>query len=311
MNKTKISWTDQTANPIRARHKQTGKRGWHCVKVSPGCVNCYAERMNRGPYGNGLPFREDVRDDVELYLEYKVLEQLEKQRTGKKTFLCDMTDIFQRDVHVDWIASIWAMMATCQSHTFQILTKRADRMREILSATYFYDIVDAWLCNIATINGRPCTKLIYPLPNVWLGVSCENQQYADERIPLLLQTPAAVRFLSCEPLLGEIDLKRYLKCEWYTQTLPTKAKGIGFPETTNYAQVRPAIDWVIVGGESGAGYRTMNLDWARSIRDQCVAADVAFWFKQHSGPRSEMEPTLDGVEWHQFPKGMEQTVEGR
>jgi protein gp37 len=275
MKKTKISWTEQTANPIRARNKQNGKRGWHCVKVSDGCKNCYAERINGGPYGNGLPFREDVRADVELYLEESVLEKLERQRTRKKTFLCDMTDIFQEHVPLEWIARIWATMALCQNHTFQILTKRADRMRGVLSDKMFQVIVDGIMSERAAKNGWCITEMeTYPLPNVWLGVSAEHQKAADERIPLLLQTPAAVRFLSCEPLLGEIRLDKFCG----------------------------QIHWVICGGESGPHYREMNLDWARAIRNVCVQTDIPYFFKQSSGYRSETGTTLDGVEWHQFPK---------
>lgn len=257
MNKTKISWTDQTANPIRARNKQNDKRGWHCVKVSDGCKNCYAERINRGPYGNGLPFREDVRADVELYLDENVLEKLERQRTGKKTFLCDMTDMFQEHVPFEWIDKIFAMMFRAKHHTFQILTKRPERMLEYI--------------NQATVGHVLLSH--EPLPNVHLGVSVENQQAADERIPLLLQTPAAVRFLSCEPLLGEIRLDKFCG----------------------------QIHWVICGGESGPHYREMNLDWARAIRNVCVQTDIPYFFKQSSGYRSETGTTLDGVEWHQFP----------
>jgi len=283
MKNTKISWTDQTANPIRARNKQTGKRGWHCVKVSPGCVNCYAERMNCGPYGNGLPFREDVRSDVELYLEEKVLLDLERQRKGKLTFICDMTDIFQKDVPIEWIAKIWSSMAVSHN-TYQVLTKRAERMLEVLTGEEFRQ-------RYYELLGDAAKVFPLPLKNVWLGVSVENQKAADERIPLLLQTPAAVRFLSCEPLLGEINLNPYF---WHNN-------GFGYRKDEH-----DSIDWVIVGGESGPSFRPMNLDWARSIRDQCVAAKVPFWFKQQSGIRSEMNPTLDGVEWHQFPKAYEE-----
>lgn len=285
MNKTKISWTDQTANPIRARNRQTGKRGWHCVKVSEGCKHCYAERMNVGPYGNGLPFREDVRADVELYLEPKVLEQLERQRSYKKTFLCDMTDLFQKDVPLEWIVRIWATMAITPNHTYQILTKRADRMQQVLSDPQFPSLVDALMGERASEKGW-CTPEMeeYPLKNVWLGVSVENQQAADARIPCLLQTPKALGFLSCEPLLGAIELG-------FTNGL------VHSEDASDYR-----VGWVICGGESGKDFRLMDLAWARSIRDQCVDAGVAFWFKQESAHRSETNPKLDGKEWHQFPE---------
>lgn len=295
MNKTKISWTDQTANPIRAINRVNGKRGWHCVKVSPGCASCYAERINRGPYGNGLPFREDMRANVELYLESRVLWKLEHQRTGKRTFLCDMTDLFQKDVSRKWIEEIWNMMHFSPKNTYQILTKRADRMQEILSDPAF----------AARYTARNGTG--YPLKNVWLGVSVENQQYADERIPHLLSTPAALRFLSCEPLLGAIDLTNVHSggYTWESGTREPDRQSVLSEHYRLYDEgdiAFPKIDWVICGGESGANFRSMNPDWARSIRDQCASAGTAFWFKQGAAFRSETDTLLDGVEYHQFPE---------
>ncbi len=124
------------------------------------------------------------------------------------------------------------------------------------------------------------------MPNVWLGTSVETQETANERIPLLLETPAAVRFLSCEPLLGPIDLN-------------------ATHEMASVNMMDGGIDWVIAGGESGPHYRLMDIEWARSLRDQCVVAGVSFFYKQDSGRKSGMNPTLDGQEWHEFPRQLE------
>ncbi len=306
MKDTKISWTDQTENPIRATNRATGKRGWHCVKVSEGCKNCYAERINRGPWGNGLPFREDVRQNVQLYLEEKVLVRLERQRAGKKVFLCDMTDMFQEAVPVKWIARIWATMALCQHHTFQVLTKRADRMQRVLSDPGFTDMVDSIMARRADENGWELRELEeYPLRNVWLMVSAENQAMADERIPCLQKTPAAVRGLSLEPLLGPITFRPQAASmqEVVQAYLLNKADRYSAPEMLS------GIDWVIAGGESGPHFREMNPDWARSLRDQCRAAGVALWYKQGSALRSEQNTRLDGQELHQFPFGEAPTLQ--
>ena len=147
-----------------------------------------------------------------------------------------MSDLFHDAVPDAFIAQVFDVMQRAERHTFQILTKRPERM------------------------ARLCRDLLPLLPNVWLGTSVEHQAAADERIPLLLDTPAAVRFLSCEPLLSDIDLSAYLCLEEARQ-----------------------LDWVIVGGESGEHYRPMDLDWARSIREQCQTAGIAYFFKQSNG----------------------------
>jgi protein gp37 len=194
-----------------------------------------------------------------------------------------MSDLFQEDVPDEWIIRIFQLMYRAEDHVFQVLTKRAHRMHNLLA-------------------GHPY------LGNVWLGVSAENQQYADERIPLLLQTPAAVRFVSAEPLLGPIDLT-------YLNLLPPRHRVDGFPWLNGLTGVvagpddlLPHLDWVIVGGESG-GPRERRLDparanetWVLSLRDQCTAAGVAFFFKQWGGPTPKAGGRLlDGREWSEFP----------
>jgi len=166
-----------------------------------------------------------------------------------------MSDLFHEDVPFEFIDKIFNIMMLAERHTFQILTKRPERMLE------HYE------------NGK--RKHRWPLPNVWLGISCENQATADERIPILLQVPAAVRFLSCEPLLDEIDLDY-----WFSDEAMYHTNGYD-----GWMEGSPGINWVIAGGESGPGYRPMNLDWARSIQEQCCAAEVPFFFKQTAGKK--------------------------
>jgi protein gp37 len=184
----------------------------------------------------------------------------------RRIFACSMSDLFHEALPDEAIDRVFAVMALCPQHTFQVLTKRPERMRRYLSQAQG-NIWDAMMglpsrrVNYVVMrDGNPVIQAApgWPLPNVWLGVSVEDQQRADERIPLLLETPAAKRFLSCEPLLGPVDL-------W-----PKLIGGVNVP----------GLDWVIVGGESGKGARPMHPDWARSLRDQCQAAGVPFFFKQ-------------------------------
>lgn len=267
---TKIEWADATWNPVRG-----------CEKVSEGCRNCYAARMAARFSGEGQPYEglaemtpHGPRWTGDVQLVPEVLDQPLKWRKPRRIFVNSMSDLFHEDVPDEFIARVWTIMASCREHTFQILTKRPRRMMEWVNRVKDWE-------GYKTHNGEPPAAYggngiivggnEWPLPNVWLGVSVENQKVADERIPLLLQTPAAVRFLSCEPLLGPVDLKPYL--EPYIRT-----KHDGSKRGTVWAD--PGIDWIIVGGESGPGARPMHPDWVRSIRDQCKAAEVPFFFKQ-------------------------------
>jgi len=264
MGKTSIEWTDQSANPIRARHKATGNVGWHCVMPSPGCAHCYSHTLN-GRFGTGLPYNKRSEDEIDLFLDLKSMEKLHRQRRPAKVFLCDMTDLFGEFVPFEWIDRIFELIAVSGQHTFQILTKRPTRMAE-----YFR-------------GGRPM------LGNVWLGVSVEDQQRADERIPALLQIPAAVRFLSVEPLLAPVSLTDATRWE-------NKAHWWG-------KNIRDYLHWVIIGGESGHGARPCDLAWIRSIRDQCQAAGVPVFIKQDSGPRPGMQGRIPDDLWavKEFP----------
>jgi protein gp37 len=228
-----IEWTDATWNPV------TG-----CTKVSPGCVNCYAEAF--AERWRGVPGHHFEKGfDVQLRPERLSLPL--KWRKSQRIFVNSMSDLFHEAVPDDFIQAVFTTMAQATHHTFQVLTKRAARMNTLLSR---------WAGEGLTLRSGYGVKL----PNVWLGVSVENQVTANERIPLLLNTPAAVRFLSCEPLLGPVDL-------------------LQLPEL-----LRPdhGLHWVIVGGESGPKARPMDPDWVRLIRDQVAPAEpkVAFFFKQ-------------------------------
>ncbi|WP_431840670.1 DUF5131 family protein [Gordonia hongkongensis] len=239
---TRIEWTDETWNPV------TG-----CTKVSPGCDHCYAETLAERFRGTPGHYFEDGFD-VQLR-ENKLTEPL-RWRKPRKVFVNSMSDLFHDAVPDDYIAQVFAVMGMARHHTFQVLTKRHGRMRSLLGSEDFQTRVGQFRYRLG--DSEPAAddqSWSWPLPNVWLGVSTENQQWADIRIPALLDTPAAVRFVSAEPLLGPIKLRR----DW----------GYG-----------PGIDWIIVGGESGRGARPMHPDWARGLRDHRDVVGAAFLFKQ-------------------------------
>lgn len=254
-DRTGIEWTDATWNPV------TG-----CTEVSPGCDHCYAKTFAERWRGTPGHYFENGFD---AQLRHDKLSQPLKWKKPRRIFVNSMSDLFHDAIDDVFLGLVWQVMADCPQHTFQILTKRHARMRSFL-------------------------KGFEPLPNVWLGVSAESQQWADIRIPALLDTPAAVRFISAEPLLGPISLMRWLN--------------------GGFGNVAPDLHWVIVGGESGAGARIMSPDWARDLRDECVAADVPFLFKQWGawGPTNEKDTMqrvgkraagreLDGRTWDQYP----------
>ncbi|RCK20109.1 hypothetical protein TH8_19825 [Thalassospira profundimaris] len=274
---TKIEWTHregtkgETWNPIRARNRETGGIGHFCVKVSAGCQNCYAANFQKR-FKNTVRYAAQDADQVELFLDETVLMKPLRWKKPRTIFVCSMTDLFYEGHQSDWIDQVFAVMALCPQHTFIILTKRHGRM-----SAYFQKHFTRHKCGhiAAGITGKlhpgghncdpDVCNMQFPLPNVWLGVSVEDQKAADERIPVLLDTPAAVRFLSVEPLLGEISFEG----RFYDH--PNKAVHLNWLDL---------IDWVIVGGESGHNARPMHPDWARSLRGQCKAAGVPFFFKQ-------------------------------
>lgn len=258
-----IEWTDASWSPLRARRADgqpnKGGGGWACQRVSPGCEHCYAETINKR-LGTGLAYNAASIAASEHYLDARALEAPLRWTRPRRVFLSSMTDVFGEWVPDDYLDRIFAVMALTPQHTYQVLTKRAERMRRYMAARR--SIV---LTAMNALKPPPPPRhwyhagrgITWPLPNVWLGVSAEDQQRADERIPELLATPAAVRFVSYEPALGPVDL------DWR-----------GRPGWT------PKIHWVIVGGESGPGARPFDIAWARSMVQQCQAAGVAVFVKQ-------------------------------
>lgn len=301
---SKIEWTGDSWNPIVG-----------CSIKSPGCKNCYAmgmahriqlmgttavydgltEQSKAGPVWNGkLAFSETA-----------LLKPL-KRKNPQTYFVNSMGDLFHEDVPDKWIDRVFAVMALCPQHTFQVLTKRADRMREYFSSHICQTLIldgffRPWIPGSGTEPELRTALKQWPLPNVWLGVSVEDQQRANERIPDLLETPAAIRWLSCEPLLGALDLERVLFFQNHYQSGANhyvdvlrggywSPWGPGFRPSqdneeknhfTNHSDIKDKlIDWVVCGGESGPKARPMHPDWARSLRDQCKDAGVPFFFKQ-------------------------------
>ena len=232
---SKIEWTDGTWNPV------TG-----CTKISPGCAHCYAEtitlRFKRG--GPFLPGKSTIKlhpDRLRLPISW---------RAPRRIFVNSMSDLFHDEVPLSFIQDVFNVMREADRHTFQILTKRHERLQDVADSLDWPD-------------------------NVWLGVSVENQYWAEKRIPVLNKVPAAIRFLSVEPLLKQTNLQPFLA----------------------------EINWVIVGGESGHRSRPIDPDWVRLIRDECVTANVPFFFKQWGGRTpSANGRVIDGEVWNQFPE---------
>lgn len=247
-DKSKIEWTDATWNPI------TG-----CTKVSDGCKHCYAERLFPRTYGKQTVYRQykEVRGGNPPGLPVKRaftdvvchpdrLDHPLRWRRPRRIFVNSMSDLFHEDVLDNFIDQIFAVMALSPDHTFQVLTKRPERMAMYLcDEDGKADLIETW----------------WPPNNVWLGVSAENQKTFDERVEHLAAVPAAVRFVSLEPLLGEIEC------------------GNAFDDPLDGSPYGK-IDWVIAGGESGPKARPSHPGWFRSLRDQCTQSGVPFFFKQ-------------------------------
>lgn len=298
-DKTGIEWTDASWNPVVG-----------CSVISKGCTNCYAMKQagrlldKPGSHYHGTTEKINgnaVWTGKTARAPEHILTWPLRKKKPLKIFVNSMGDLFHENVPDEWIDRVFAIMALCPRHTFQILTKRAERMRGYFKP----DIGVRWFLradNSYPLEDWPHTGLAKDmkyLPNVWLGVSVEDQKRADERIPSLLETPAAVRFISAEPLLGPVDLDHLVRTpdeydkkmpgfkdvERFTVSVLHGQDGILMKDGTKYysgdvdAQA-PNIDWVITGGESGPGARPMHPDWARSLRDQCQDAGVPFFFKQ-------------------------------
>src|SRR3990167_219530 len=285
---TKISWTTHTWNPWQG-----------CRKVSPGCKNCYAEALVEKRMGR--KFSEIRRSspmtfNAPLKWEADLLKRPDLPIGKSFVFACSISDFFIGEADA-WRDEAWEIIRRTPHLTYQILTKRPERIAEHLPKTCFtcgepWDMHDPMISE-GIASTFPCVNggslKMWPGRNVWLGTSIENQKYAEIRIPQLVAVPAVVHFLSCEPLLGPIDFDR-------CSNVNADSTKICDPHLH-----LDDIEWVIVGGESGPNFRTMDLDWARSIRDQCKAAGVPFFYKQGNGIRSEMNTLLDGREWREMP----------
>ena len=308
MAETSIEWTDRVWNPVRG-----------CAIVSKGCTNCYAMKQAHRFSGKGLAYEglTKVTKGGPVWtgtttLAYDAFDAPLRVKKPARWFVNSMSDLFHEDVAYSTIRGLFGVMAACPQHTFQILTKRAAVMHAFFKnfAMHSANTAPAVVLH-ESVKGllgyshpfRPAiNEAQWPLPNVWLGVSVEDQAAADERIPLLQQCPAAVHFLSCEPLLGHIMIGEA-------------------------ASPYPGIGWVVAGGESGPGARPMHPNWARSLRDQCQSAGVPFLFKQWGAWASVSEVegagqhyrfedgatvrrvgkkvagrALDGVVWQEFPR---------
>lgn len=300
--KTSIEWTrgdDGTAG--RTWNPVTG-----CTKVSPGCDHCYAENIARRFAGTPA-----FPDGFTVTLHPGRLHQPGRWRSPARVFVNSMSDLFHDAVPDDFLTRVFDTMEAPENrrHTFMVLTKRPARMRAFIrrrtadkhayAAQYDHCPTEAMRNSPAARWARE--RAATAPSNIWLGVSVEDQQRANLRIQILLRTHAAVRFLSCEPLLGPIDLQAAMR---------TLGEPLGHGPITSYAHVGHCctrlhgLDWVIAGAESGPGARPMNEDWVRLLRDQCTAAGTAFFYKQDADARGRKIPTpqLDGQRWTQFPE---------
>lgn len=277
---TGISWTDHTFNP------------WiGCARVSPGCAHCYAEEMARTRMkldvwdGKTAKYRH-ITSDSYWKTPLRWNRQAAESGTRRKVFCASMADVFEdRPAVARHRERLWALIWATPHLDWLLLTKRIENVPDM--------VPDEWM-----EEGFP--------KNVWMGTSCENQHWANIRIPLLLSIPARVRFLSCEPLLGPLDLSCWLMKEMrVTDPCLDAADGAkvdGMIRHDHWWDRQDALHWIICGGESGPKHRPMRVEWARSIRDQCSEADVPFFFKQWGGRTSKSGgDLLDGQRYHQFP----------
>lgn len=275
--KTKSAWWEKVWNPVVG-----------CSKVSEGCRHCYAETMARRLKAMGRPEYQDVVDEgrwtEKISMVYDRLETPEHWKKPRRIFVDSMGDLFFGGIPWEFMLRVWLMMVATPQHTYMVLTKRPDEMNTFLTM---------WLPYVRGLPARIKELLEKPLPNVWLGVSVEDQKAADKRIPFLLKTPAAKRFVSYEPALGLVDFEPFLQYEPFSENY----------KMTFGNEEWQGLDWVICGGESGPNARPMHPEWARAVRDQCQAAGAPFFFKQW-GEWRPTPPASDG-EGIQVAPGME------
>lgn len=300
MSATNIEWTDFTWNPVRG-----------CNRKSKGCINCYAEhqaaRIVRMDRGRGIPEGQGAYDGlVEMTSQgpkwtgkisevWDALDTPLRMKKPRRIFVNSMSDLFHDGVSDEFIAEVLAHAAYARQHTFQILTKCPERMQKLLTSDAFMELYEDACSGVRveaeeiltrrgefSVHHRLTTDIramnpAWPRPNIQLGVSAEDHDTASERIPLLLMTPAAVRFASLEPLIGEIAL-----CDLRHPEGNDPIDALWHPDKAFFAHMRLAakLDWVIVGGESGSKARPMHVEWARKIRNSCEATHTRFFFKQ-------------------------------
>jgi protein gp37 len=302
---TSIEWTEATWNPVRG-----------CAILSPGCTNCYAMKIAHRFSGPGKAYAGltkltkggPVWTGKVRTVPEAIGEPLRWQQP-RRIFVNSMSDLFHKDVPDSFIARVWWVMGQCagfldpsrrRGHVFQILTKRPDRALSWLNGWTDLDTRREWIENLyGRGRGEVFDWMSGPkywpdvLPNVWLGVSVEDQHRADERIPLLLQTPAAVRWISAEPLLGEITFV---------------GRWVEYRDPRIHENWLERLDWVVIGGESGQGHRQMDMEHARSLIAQCQAVETRVFVKQDSGPRPGMQGRFTAEEWaiKQYPKRIPQ-----
>jgi len=303
-----------------------------CTPASPGCDNCYAKNLHDARHkafvaGSRVPACYSESFETVRCLEERLARPLGWKKP-RRVFVNSMSDLFHPDVPFEFLDRVFAVMALASQHTFMICTKRAERMHryfwhllDISTRSDFAELAIPFLKKHPGVPGRKDDG--WPFPNVWLGVTAENQEQADARIPILLDTPAAKRFVSVEPMLGPVDLTRFAyprgdgirnnvyRCEKCGHVANGKhfTRVSSSPDGTEYDSVCPnchldewddigptkvgRLDWVICGGESGPKARPMHPEWARALRDQCAAAGVPFFFKQ-----------LGDLAWFSVPKDL-------
>ena len=265
---TRINWTNQTWNPIIG-----------CTKISEGCKNCYAEKMafrlthieNTYYYGNVVKYdQKKPKWNGKTYFNSSALEKPFRWKKPRMIFVCSMSDLFHESTPFEWIEKVWDVMCQTPQHTYQILTKRPERMLE------FYKWLgdkcrDYGFDSVPSSSDDPLDYISTP-DHIWIGVTTENQKQVDKRIPILLEIPAKVRFVSCEPLLSNIDINKWI----HDSDCMINQDGI----CTCYEPREVCIDWVIAGPETGPLKRPMQKEWIENIHQQCKDFDVPFFDKK-------------------------------
>ena len=306
MNKTHIQWTNFTSNPLQYRDAD-GNVVWGCIHKSTGCEHCYAEALAKR-YGRGESFTAEHMKKMTPFLDEKELHRMltYKPASGKMCFVGDMTDIFGEWVPFELLDKLFAVFALRPDVIWQILTKRPERMREYMTLlSKSIQPLERHAREVGyTFAFNKISLLPWPIPNVWLGVSCEDQKTADERIPKLLQTPAAVRFVSYEPALAPADFLKWLR-------EPCRDTATHTCNNSIHRESGARINWLIIGGESGPGARPADRRWFYDALKQCKEAGVPAFCKQlgtqsHIDNNGSFLPLKDrkGGDWSEWPEDL-------